>query len=248
MGETTMKISQLKKEIQVLNPEEGLKLLNEYQNELETFKLKQLIEEEDRRLDILSSYENEMFLKGYKVIAGMDEVGRGPLAGPVVVACVVLPRNYKMFGINDSKKVPASKREILSEIIKRDAISYSIIEIDNRIIDEINILEATKLAMEKAFNEISKDIDCLLIDAVSLNNIKAKQISLIKGDEKSISIAAASIIAKVYRDHMMIEYDKIFPEYHFASNKGYGSSAHIEAIKKYGPTEIHRTTFIKNIV
>lgn len=243
-----MKLSQLKNDIQRLSPSDGLRLIKMHQDELNVEKLIRLIEDEDRRLDSMSVFENEIYKKGAMTVAGMDEVGRGPLAGPVVVACVVLPRNYKMFGINDSKKLSAKKREYLCEIIKRDALAYRIVELDNKIIDEVNILEATKMAMEKAVNELRMNIDCLLIDALKLECLKVRQISLVKGDEKSISIASASIIAKVHRDELMVAYDKIYPEYHFASNKGYGSLDHIEALKKYGPTEIHRNTFIKNIV
>jgi len=243
-----MNITELKKTIREYSPLEGLKIIEQYRHSLNIDKLEQTLLKEEERLKSISSIEKSLYNQEFNTIAGVDEVGRGPLAGPVVSACVVLEKNYKIFGINDSKKVNEKNREILSKIIKRDALSYGISVIDNNIIDNINILKATKLSMLNCIKDININIDCVLIDALNLEKLDIKQISIIKGDEKSISIAAASIIAKVYRDNLMIEYDKIYPEYNFKQNKGYGTQEHILAIKKYGYTKIHRRTFIKNIV
>lgn len=187
-------------------------------------------------------YERELLNKGIKYIAGVDEVGRGPLVGPVVVACVILPPNYKLEGLTDSKKLSAKKREYYYDILMKEALSISIAMRDNNRIDEINILEATKEAMIEAINNSSIKPECVLIDAVKLD-IDIPTESIIKGDLKSLTIAAASVIAKVTRDRMMIELDKEFPEYNFKKNMGYGTKAHIEAIKKYGILKEHRKTF-----
>lgn len=195
------------------------------------------------------TFENELLAAGYKLIAGMDEVGRGPLCGPVVCAAVIMPLDEAdlIEGVDDSKKVSEKKRKVLSEKIKEKAIAYSICEVSPEVIDEINILEATKLCMQNCIKTISVKPDALLVDAVKADfGVYTK--SLIKGDALSYNIGAASILAKVYRDTMMEEYAKIYPEYGFEKHKGYGTKAHINAIKKYGPCPIHRKTFIKNFV
>lgn len=181
-----------------------------------------------------------------KYIAGIDEVGRGPLAGPVVTCAVVFDKDTRILYANDSKKLSAAKREELYDIIIDKAVSYSIGIEGPDVIDDINILQATFSAMRKSINGLSVVPDLLLNDAVKIPMVDIKQVPIIKGDAKSMSIACASIVAKVYRDRMMEEYDKLYPEYGFASNKGYGSKEHIEALKKYGPCPIHRSSFIKN--
>ena len=202
---------------------------------------------ERERIERLKEYENQYWPE-FDYIGGIDEVGRGPLAGPVVTACVVLPKDCSILYINDSKKLSASKREELYEIIMKEAVSVGIGVCSEQRIDEINILQPTYEAMRQAISECSVEPQVLLNDAVTIPEVKIKQVPIIKGDAKSISIGAASIIAKVTRDRMMVEYDSIYPEYHFASNKGYGSAEHIEALKKYGPCPIHRRSFIGNFV
>ena len=202
---------------------------------------------ERERIEHLKEFENQYWPE-FDYIGGIDEVGRGPLAGPVVTACVVLPKDCSILYINDSKKLSASKRDELYEIIMKEAVSVGIGVCSEQRIDEINILQATYEAMRQAISECSVEPQVLLNDAVTIPEVKIKQVPIIKGDAKSISIGAASIIAKVTRDRMMVEYDSIYPEYHFASNKGYGSAEHIEALKKYGPCPIHRRSFIGNFV
>lgn len=190
----------------------------------------------------MKEYENELYEKGIELIAGVDEVGRGPLVGPVVTAAVILPKDYFDERINDSKKITEKKREMLFDVIMNNALSVGIGISSEKVIDEINILEATKRAMKEAINNLSITPEHVLIDAVKLD-IDIPSTSIIKGDAKSQSIAAASIIAKVTRDRMMYELDKKYPEYDFAHNKGYGTKKHIEALKKYGVLENHRKTF-----
>jgi ribonuclease HII len=196
-------------------------------------------------------YEHLYKEKGAKYIAGIDEVGRGPLAGPVVVCCCIMKLDDEdiIQGVNDSKKVSEKNREILFDKIKEKAIAYQIELLDEKAIDEMNILAATKKCMQKAIEDISKVCkpDVVLIDAVKIDTFVPIE-PIIKGDAKSYSIACASILAKVTRDRMMVEYDKIYPGYDFASNKGYGSAKHIQALKEIGPCEIHRRTFIKNFI
>ena len=182
-----------------------------------------------------------------KYIAGIDEVGRGPLAGPVVTACVVMPYDKMIDGVYDSKKVTKKNREKLYEEILSSAISYSIQVKGQNVIDEVNILNATKLAMKESFDSLSVKPDLLLIDAVKLN-IAENEMAIIKGDATSYAIACASIVAKVYRDRLMEEYAQIYPEYDFENNVGYGTKKHIEAIKTNGVTPIHRLSFLKNII
>lgn len=190
----------------------------------------------------MKEFEIELYNNGINFIAGIDEVGRGPLVGPVVTAAVILPKDFYDERINDSKKLTEKKRELLYDVIMENAISVGVGISSENVIDEINILNATKRAMLEAVNNLSVKPEHLLIDAVKLNT-DIPQTSIIKGDAKSESIAAASIIAKVTRDRMMIELDKIHPEYDFKHNKGYGTKKHIEAIRKYGIIKEHRKTF-----
>ncbi|MCI5494051.1 MAG: ribonuclease HII [Lachnospiraceae bacterium] len=204
------------------------------------------LEKEKERIWKLKKYEREYEACGY--ICGIDEVGRGPLAGPVVAGAVILPKDCEILYINDSKKLSEKKREELYDVIMEQAVATGIGMASPARIDEINILQATYEAMREAIHKLSVQPDILLNDAVTIPEVQIRQVPIIKGDAKSISIGAASIIAKVTRDRLMVEYDKIMPEYDFASNKGYGSAAHIEALKKYGPSPIHRASFIRNFV
>lgn len=190
----------------------------------------------------MKEFETELYNNGINFIAGIDEVGRGPLVGPVVTAAVILPKDFYDERINDSKKLTEKKRELLYNVIMKNALSVGIGMSSPEVIDEINILNATKKAMIEAINNLSIKPEHLLIDAVKLD-IDIPQTSIIKGDAKSESIAAASIVAKVTRDRMMIELDKLHPEYDFKHNKGYGTKKHIEAIEKYGIIKEHRKTF-----
>lgn len=208
-----------------------------------------------KRTEELRRPEIELMDKGYSLIAGVDEVGRGPLAGPVVAAACIFDRDVDIVGIDDSKKLSEKKREQFFDEIKDKALAYGIGEASCEVIDEINILEATKLAMKRAIDEAHKmleskgrdRIQIVIFDAVKINDLKKEQMSVIKGDQTYFSVAAASILAKVTRDNLMKEYDKVYPEYGFASNKGYGTKAHYEGIKKAGITEIHRKSFLKNL-
>ncbi len=202
--------------------------------------------EELRRIYDLKQYEREY--ESYEFICGIDEVGRGPLAGPVVAGAVILPKDCDILYINDSKKLSAAKREELYDEIMEKAVATGIGMVSPQRIDEINILQATYEAMREAIAKLDPQPDILLNDAVTIPQVSIKQVPIIKGDAKSISIGAASIIAKVTRDRLMEEYDSILPGYGFASNKGYGSADHIKAIKEMGPTPIHRLTFIKNFI
>lgn len=199
-------------------------------------------------LDLLE-YEKKLYNTGLKFIAGVDEVGRGPLIGPVVAAAVILPRNYKLEGLNDSKKLSEKKRDEFYKIINKDAIAIGIGIIDEKIIDKVNIYEATKLAMKDAINSLKIKPEHILIDAMPLD-LDIPTTSIIKGDSKSLSIAAASVIAKVTRDRMMYELDELYPMYGFGSHKGYPTKRHIEAINKYGLIEGYRKTYapIKNMI
>jgi len=208
-----------------------------------------------KRTEELRRPEIELMDKGYSLIAGVDEVGRGPLAGPVVAAACIFDRDVDIVGIDDSKKLSEKKREQFFDEIKDKALAYGIGEASCEVIDEINILEATKLAMKRAIDEADKmleskgrdRIQIVVFDAVKINDLDKEQMSVIKGDQTYFSVAAASILAKVTRDKLMKEYDKVSPEYGFASNKGYGTKAHYEGIKKAGITEIHRKSFLKNL-
>lgn len=206
------------------------------------------------KLQTMQVYERDLRAAGKRCIAGVDEVGRGPLAGPVVAACVVLPEDFDVLGVDDSKKLSEKKREQLYDAILSEALAYGIGMQDNASIDEINILEATKEAMRCAILEAERalraktgcGIDHILIDALTLREIAIPQTGIIKGDSASLSIAAASILAKVTRDRMMVEYDSIYPGYAFAKNKGYGTKAHYEGLQAQGMTPIHRRSFLKN--
>ena len=203
-------------------------------------------EKELIRTENLKKYEKEY--AAYANICGIDEVGRGPLAGPVVACAVILPKDCDILYINDSKKLSAAKREELYDVIMEKAVSVGIGMASHERIDKINILQATYEAMRQAISRLDPQPDLLLNDAVTIPQVDIKQVPIIKGDAKSISIGAASIVAKVTRDRMMVEYDNIYPGYGFASNKGYGSAEHIAALKEYGPSPIHRASFIKNFV
>ncbi len=204
------------------------------------------LEKEKQRIERLRVYEEKY--REFDYICGIDEVGRGPLAGPVVAGAVILPRDCRILYVNDSKQLSEKKREELYEIIMEKAVACAVGYATPERIDEINILRATYEAMREAIGKLTPQPQILLNDAVTIPGVNIRQIPIIKGDAKSITIGAASIIAKVTRDRLMVEYDKVFPEYDFAGNKGYGSAAHIEALRKYGPTPIHRRSFIKNFL
>ena len=203
-------------------------------------------EKEVLRTENLKKYEKEY--AAFTHICGIDEVGRVPLAGPVVAGAVILPKDCDILYINDSKQLSEKKREELYDIIMEKAVACAVGYATPERIDDINILQATYEAMRDAIGSLKVQPDLLLNDAVTIPGVNVKQVPIIKGDAKSISIGAASIIAKVTRDRLMVEYDKVFPEYDFAGNKGYGSAAHIQALKKYGPTPIHRRSFIHHFV
>ena len=216
-------------------------------------------EQEFERLKEIKKIEEEIYLKGAQSIAGIDEAGRGPLAGPVVVACVVMPRDSMIEGVNDSKKVSEKKREKLYDEIIQEAIAYGVGIISQEEIDKINILNATKEGLTLAIKEMEKDLkekqrgfekpEIILVDALTkIDTDHLPYRSIIKGDAKSYSIAAASIIAKVTRDRIMREWDEVYPMYGFAKHKGYGTASHIAAIKEYGLCPLHRRSFVKNIV
>ena len=205
-------------------------------------------EKEEQRLIQLKAIEEEIHKSGVEYICGIDEVGRGPLAGPVVACAVILPEDEMLLHLNDSKQVPRKKREILYDIIREKAVAYGIGVVSEKRIDEINILQATYEAMRMAIANLKVQPDLLLNDAVRIPEVDIKQVPIIKGDTLSASIAAASIVAKVTRDRMMVEYDKVYPGYDFASNMGYGSAKHYAGLDKLGPCEIHRRTYIKEYV
>ena len=198
--------------------------------------------EEDARLEGMLAYEKELYGKGIQLIAGVDEVGRGPLAGPVVAAAVILPQACKISGLNDSKKIPKSKHKKIYEAVLKNAIAVGIGVKDNQVIDQVNIYEATKLAMIEAIGQLDPKPQHLLIDAMKLD-LPISQTSIIKGDANSLSIAAASIVAKVTRDQMMETYDQEYPGYDFAQNAGYGTAKHLAGLQKLGITPIHRRSF-----
>jgi len=202
-------------------------------------------EKEKSRLLELAQYEQKWYQKGLEIIAGIDEAGRGPLAGPVVASAVILPKGLLIEGVNDSKKLSEAKREKLYDVIIKEALSWGVGIVDNNTVDEINILNAAKKAMKIAVQQLKQKPQVLLIDAERIDIPEIIQEPIIKGDAKSISIAAASIIAKVTRDRMIVEYDKKYPGYGFAKHKGYGTAEHMEAIRRNGLCEIHRRTFTK---
>ena len=198
--------------------------------------------DEDERLEGMLTYEKECYARGMELIAGVDEVGRGPLAGPVVAAAVILPKACKIPGLNDSKKIPKSKHKEIYEAVLQNAIAIGIGIKDNHVIDQVNIYEATKLAMMEAIGQLEPQPQHLLIDAMKLD-LPIPQTSIIKGDANSLSIAAASIVAKVTRDQMMEEFDREYPGYDFAQNAGYGTAKHLAGLDKLGVTPIHRRSF-----
>ena len=248
------RISEIKEEFKKLLPEELEEHIGFYREDerkgVQSFlktqekKLEQY-REELARLETISRYEKEY--DGYGYVCGIDEVGRGPLAGPVVAGAVILPKDCRILYINDSNKLSAKKREELFDEIQKQAVAIGIGLVPHDRIDEINILQATYEAMRMAIANLKVKPGVLLNDAVTIPGVDIPQVPIIKGDAKSISIGAASIMAKVYRDRMMIEYDKMYPGYGFASNKGYGSKEHMEALQKIGPSPIHRQSFIKGI-
>ncbi|MGI6752365.1 MAG: ribonuclease HII [Anaerovoracaceae bacterium] len=206
------------------------------------------------RLTEMRIHEENLYTKGIDLVAGVDEVGRGPLAGPVVAAAIILPADFNVLGIDDSKKLSEKKREELFGIICRQCLGYGLGVVDNKTIDRINILEATKLAMKFALIRLcchleeGRNIEHILVDALTLEDVEIPQTAIVGGDGKSISIAAASIVAKCTRDRMMLEYDRMFPGYSFHSNKGYGTRSHYEGIDKLGLCPIHRKSFLKRYV
>ena len=206
-------------------------------------------EKEEERLKELKKDEEKLHSNGVKLLAGIDEAGRGPLAGPVVVGIAIMPENSMIEGVNDSKKVSEKKREKLYDLITQEAIAWNVGIADQNEIDEINILNATKLALTRAIDGLKIKPDLILVDALTnINTLGIPYKSIIKGDAKEYSIAAASILAKVTRDRMMRENDEIYPQYGFSGHKGYGTAKHIAAIKEYGPCILHRKTFIKNFI
>ena len=249
------KIGEIREELQAAQDDMLPVFIKEYEED-ERNVVKTLVAKARKRIDALEHeiarteqvkrYEKEYASYGY--ICGIDEVGRGPLAGPVVAGAVILPKDCKILYLNDSKQLTAKKRDELYDIIMEEAVAVGLGFASYERIDEINILQATYEAMREAISKLAVPPDILLNDAVTIPQVTIPQVPIIKGDAKSVSIAAASIVAKVTRDRMMVKYDELYPEYHFAENKGYGSAAHIEALKKYGPTPIHRKSFIQNFV
>ena len=247
--------SEIKEILQAASVEELPEFIETYSSDgragvrrlVETAKKRlEALKKERQRIEELCAYEEQY--REYDFICGIDEAGRGPLAGPVVAGAVILPKSCRILYINDSKQLSEKKREELYDVIMAQAVACAVGYASPERIDEINILQATYEAMREAIAKLKVQPTLLLNDAVKIPGVVIPQVPIIKGDAKSISIGAASIIAKVTRDRLMKEYDKIFPEYDFAGNKGYGSRGHIEALKKHGPTPIHRKTFLKNFV
>ena len=249
------KIAEIKEEFQNVASDELTALYEKYKEDTRAGvlavnnqykKQEEKLLREKERIEQMKFYEKKYDHVGY--ICGIDEVGRGPLAGPVVAGAVILPEDCQILYLNDSKKLSEKKREELYAVIMEQAIAVGIGYASHTRIDEINILQATYEAMREAISKLSVKPQILLNDAVTIPMVEIPQVPIIKGDAKSVSIAAASIVAKVTRDRLMVKYSELMPEYGFASNKGYGSQEHIEALKKYGPSPIHRKTFIKNFV
>ena len=253
-------IAEIKKQLQAASLPGLPDFLKDHETFIRTYEtdersgVKKLVEQAGKQID---AYEKELkrtesmkrFEKeydSYSYICGIDEVGRGPLAGPVVAGTVILPKNCDILYLNDSKQLSEKKREELYDVITKEAVAWAVGYASPERIDEINILQATYEAMREAIGKLSPAPDLLLNDAVTIPGVNIRQVPIIKGDAKSISIGAASIVAKVTRDRLMEQYADVFPEYDFASNKGYGSATHIAALKQYGPTPIHRHSFIKN--
>ena len=249
-------INEIKAELEQASWEQRKLLLSEYGKDsrkgvqnlvIQYRKRAKALFQELERLDGMRVFEKK-YSSQYLQICGIDEAGRGPLAGPVVAGACILPENAQILYLNDSKKLSAKKRELLYDEICEKAVAYSIGIASPQRIDEINILQATYEAMQQAIAGLHVTPDLLLVDAVRIPNVPMKQVGIVQGDARSVSIAAASILAKVTRDRMMLELDSAYPEYGFAKHKGYGSAMHIQAIKEYGPSPIHRKTFIKNFV
>lgn len=249
------KISEIKKEFETAGTEKLSELFVCYADDsragvsglIKQYKRKlEKLEQERARLETMRAYERQYGHLGY--VCGIDEAGRGPLAGPVVAGAVILPPDCEILWLNDSKQLSEKRREALYDEILQKAIAAEVGIIGPGRIDEINILQATYEAMRQAVAKLKIRPQVLLNDAVTIPGLELPQVPIIKGDAKSLSIAAASVLAKVTRDRLMKEYDALLPEYGFAGHKGYGSSAHIEAIKKYGPSPIHRRTFLKNFM
>ncbi|SHJ96082.1 ribonuclease HII [Paramaledivibacter caminithermalis] len=257
MDFSKMSFKEIEKHIKALDKDERFSYINILEQDsrknvkglaLKLQKEKERIHNEIERLKNLWEIENNIFALGYNMVAGLDEAGRGPLAGPVVAAAVILPKNEMILGVDDSKKLSEKKRDELFERIQESALAIGVGIIDSNIIDKINIFNATKLAMKRAIDSLKIKPDFLLIDALKITDINIKQQSIIKGDSKSISIAAASIIAKVTRDNLVKKYEIEYPQYKFSKHKGYGTKEHYEAIEKYGITPLHRKSFLKNIL
>ncbi len=251
----TVRIGEVKAQLQAACDNELPAFITQYEGD-ERAGVRKCVEAARKRMDSLEReklrteklWEYERGYSGYSHICGIDEAGRGPLAGPVVAGAVILPKDCDLLYINDSKQLSEKKREELYTAILEKALCWGVGYASPQRIDEINILQATYEAMREAISKLHPQPDLLLNDAVTIPQVSIRQIPIIKGDAKSISIGAASIIAKVTRDRLMREYDQLFPGYGFAKNKGYGGEAHIEALKKYGPTPIHRKSFIHRFV
>ena len=250
-------ISEIKKELEETDLEQIMVKLDEYRDDERSGVIKLISsfekkytkhQEEKERIQMMKTFENDYI--DYEYVGGVDEVGRGPLAGPVVAAVVILPKDCDILYLNDSKQLSEKKREELYDIIVEKAVDFGVGIVGWEEIDELNILQATYKAMRIAISHLQNPPQVLLNDAVTIPGVDENiiQVPIIKGDAKSVSIAAASIVAKVTRDRMMVEYAKEYPEYGFEKNKGYGSKDHIEAIKKVGPCKIHRRSFIKNFI
>ncbi|MEE5989786.1 MAG: ribonuclease HII [Lachnospiraceae bacterium] len=250
-----MTITEIKKEFDILSDSDPESFIRRFESDERT-QVKNLVARAEKKIAALEKekarmikmFEFERRYSDYSYICGIDEVGRGPLAGPVVAGAVILPKDCDILYLNDSKQLSEKKREELYSVIMEKAVSVGLGFSSHELIDEINILQATYAAMREAVSKLDPAPDLLLNDAVKIPELTMAQVPIIKGDTLSASISAASIVAKVTRDRMMVKYDEIYPEYGFAKNKGYGSSEHIEALKKYGPTPIHRRSFIKNFV
>lgn len=246
-------VAEIKKEIETANSLE--EILARYGNDCrkgvqnliqKAQRQREKLRQERERLQQMCVYERKY--QSYQAICGIDEAGRGPLAGPVVAGAVILPKDCEILYLNDSKKLSEIKREQLYREIQEKALAWAVGIVSPGRIDEINILQATYEAMREAVGKLTLTPDLLLVDAVHIPDLSQKQVGIVKGDAKSVSIAAASIMAKVTRDHLMVQMDELYPEYGFASHKGYGSQAHIAAIRQYGPCPIHRQTFIRNFI
>ena len=255
MEKSMKSIAQIKAEFEQSKEDGWDELIRQYQSDSRSGvqsicrkyeKKKDILKKERLRLEVMRCYEHEYEAMGY--VCGIDEAGRGPLAGPVVAGAVILPKDCEILWLNDSKQLTEKKREELYDQILDQAVAAAVGMASPARIDEINILQATYEAMREAISKLSVKPQILLNDAVRIPDVAIRQVTIIKGDAKSVSIAAASILAKVTRDRLMREYDKIMPQYGFAGHKGYGSAAHIEAVRKYGPSPIHRKSFLKNLL